>query len=112
MITSLVWWYAYNKVKHERNDIVTFRKHKVFAYKLANLEHCLNSLAFLYQILVDYYREIAIKEKKNYLIPLPGSRLFKLSGDDYDSIDFVFDNYFDIDPKDGHLYMGSSVFPY
>ncbi len=107
---KIVWWVAYNKVKHDRHKVVTINGVKKLSHKFANLENCLNALAFLYQLLLNWYRELAIGQKESLLYPLPGSRLFKLTGDGWENIRFVFDDYFYID--NGNLYDSSSSFPY
>ena len=85
---SLWWWRAYNKVKHSRTSVVDIDGVSKTAFKFANQKYTLMALAGLYQVLVYFYREIASAEGKSIVTPMPGSRLFKLTGGMWDYIDF------------------------
>lgn len=74
------WWKIYNSIKHERTSKVKINGLKMESYKFGNLESVLNALAGLYQILIYMYYELAISENKEITTPLPGSRIFRLSG--------------------------------
>lgn len=106
----IVWWRAYNEVKHNRHKEVTIKSIKKHSYKFANLENCLNALGFLYQLLLNWYRELAILNNERIVFPLPGSRLFKITGDGWEKVKFVFDDYFYV--ENGDLYDATSSFPY
>lgn len=77
---SPYWWNAYNKVKHERNEIGVINGEKKQYFKFANLENTLHSLAALYHIWICSYYKLAVSEKEALLMPLPASRIFKAVG--------------------------------
>lgn len=104
------WWKVYNKVKHDRHTVGTINDMSKEYYKFANLEYTLYSLAGLYQLLIYYYYDLAPKDRIQ--VPLPGSRLFTLSGGKWDDIVFYKDISFYIDFSDGHLYSESGEFVY
>ena len=72
-------------------------------YKFANQEYTLQSLAGLFQIMVYAYYDIALNEGKRILTPLPGSKLFRLTGGIWDSVNFYGDSAFYIDEETGHM---------
>lgn len=104
------WWKVYNKIKHERNSIGTIDGVNKEHYKFANLKYTLFSLAGLYQLLMYYYFDLVQGERIK--VPLPGSRLFLLSGGKWDNIIFYQDIAFYVDDTDGNLYSESGEFVY
>ena len=94
---SPFWWTAYNKCKHNRTETGTIANLTKEYYKFANMEHVINGLAGLYQVLLYNYRILAMAENKKIEIPLPGSRLFALKGSDWSTVSFFqdFAQYFD-----------------
>lgn len=104
------WWTAYNKVKHERLNYGEIGALTKQYYKFANLEHVLNALAGLYQVLICMYYKLASADGKYTLTPFPGSRSFKLCGGGWDEVNFARDIGFCID--DGNLYAVSGAFEY
>lgn len=104
------WWKVYNKVKHERNSIGTIDGRNKEYYKFANLKYTLFSLAGLYQLLIYYYFDLAQGERVE--VPLPGSRLFLLTGGKWNNIIFYQDIALYVDDSDGHLYSVSGEFAY
>lgn len=82
------WWTAYNRIKHNRTSVVQIDGVAKVAFKFANQKYTLTALAGLYQIMVYLYWEIASAEGKPIVTPMPGSRLFKLTGGMWDYIDF------------------------
>lgn len=109
-LCSPFWWTAYNKCKHNRTDIGSINGIAQEYFKFANLEYTLNALAGLYQIILYSYKILAISENKNVVIPMPGSRLFKLTGTDWDNVQFFKD--FATYIKDGALVFEASTMPY
>lgn len=85
---SPFWWTAYNKVKHCRTSIGEIDGVQQEYYKFANQEYTLYAMAGWYQILVNIYLRLATQEEKKVKTPLPGSKLFKLDGNIWDSLDF------------------------
>jgi hypothetical protein len=104
------WWTAYNKVKHSRTSIVEIDGLKQEGYKFANQKYILLALAGLYQIMVNYYRRLASDEKKQIVTPMPGSRVFKMTGGEWDSISFYGDSAFYI--NEGNLVWEMSTIHY
>ena len=98
------WWKAYNKIKHDRTNVGTIGSETKNYYKFANLQYVLQGLAGLYQTLIYLYYDMARLEDKSILTPLPGSRTFRLIGDQWNNINFYGDYAFYIN-KDGHLIM-------
>lgn len=74
------------------------------------MQHTLFSLAGLYQLLIYYYFDLVQGERIE--VPLPGSRLFLLSGGKWDNIIFYQDIAFYIDFSNGNLYSESGEFVY
>lgn len=105
-----IYWKAYNKIKHDRNGINRIGSETKESYKFANLKNTLYLLATLYQILLNYYMLIAKSENKSFLIPLPGSRIFTLSGENWKGVNFVYDYAFYL--VEGRLCMLSSDIDY
>ena len=103
---SPFWWTAYNKIKHNRTGTGTINGVTKEYYKFGNQENTLLALAGLYQTLLHIYYELAISEHKKVLIPLPGSRIFELTGGPWSSIQFYRDYAFYVD--NGSLIMESS----
>lgn len=104
------WWTIYNKVKHERINIVTVDNITQESYKFANLENTIYALAGLYQAAVYSYYLLSNRENNRTNIPLPGSRLFKLSEGIWTNMYFPYD--FDLHVEDGMLIMERSDFTY
>ena len=74
------WWIAYNKVKHERFRTGNIGGNTKEYYKFANLENILFALGGLYQLLIYRYSKL-IDGTENWIqTPIPGSHLFKLTG--------------------------------
>lgn len=103
------WWTAYNKVKHSRTSIVEIDGVKQEGYKFANQKYTLLALAGLYQIMIYYYQKIASDELKRIVTPLPGSRIFELSGGMWDSISFYGDSAFYINENGSLIWETSSI---
>lgn len=103
---SPYWWTAYNKIKHDRTGTGTINGVTKEYYKFGNQENALLALAGLYQVLLHIYYELAVAEHKKVLIPLPGSRVFELTGGFWSSISFYRDFAVYID--NGSLFMESS----
>lgn len=97
------WWTAYNMVKHRRTNMVEIEGVRQVGYKFANQKYTLLALSGLYQIMVYFYEKISSDEGKRIVTPLPGSRLFKLSGGKWDQISFYGDSAFYIKVETGEL---------
>ena len=109
-IISPFWWDAYNNCKHKRLERGKING-KIKAYfKFANLEYTLAALGGLYQTILYSYKIIADREGKQVVVPLPGSRLFKLTGPDWSNVDFFNDFAFYFD--NGSLCIESSTIYY
>ena len=104
------WWTAYNKVKHSRTSVVEIDGLKQKAYKFANQKYTLLALAGLYQIMVNLYQRLASDEEKRIVTPMPGSRVFKMTGGQWDHINFYGDSAFYIDK--GNLFWETSTIHY
>lgn len=98
------WWTAYNKIKHERTNYGTINSVSKEYYKFANLRNVLYAMAGLYHCSLSIYYELSLKEGRDVLIPLPGSRLFRMSGGVWDGMIFYQDYAFYI--KNNRLIMG------
>ncbi|MBR0231697.1 MAG: hypothetical protein IJQ53_05680 [Clostridia bacterium] len=109
--THIVWWMAYNKVKHERTGTVEINGVSKESYKFANLKNTLSALGGLYQLLLHTYYLVLKTEGKVIDSPLPGSRLFKIEGTIWNSVNFAFDHKFHIDDN-GCLILTTSTIPY
>lgn len=90
-ISNPYWWKVYNKVKHKRTEIGTIALETKEYYKFATQNYTLLALAGLYQILIYIYYELATAEGKQAVTPLPGSRLFELTGQTWDANQFYRD---------------------
>lgn len=88
------WWIAYNKIKHERTDYGTINGVSKEYYKFANLENVLLAMAGLYHCSLAIYYELSSAEGRDILLPLPGSRLFRMSGGVWDGMIFYQDYAF------------------
>ena len=108
---SPYWWTAYNKVKHNRTSVVQIDGIVQEGFKFANQKYALLALAGLYQIMVYFYQKIASIEKRRIVTPIPGSRIFKLIGGMWDSIDFYGDSALYID-ENGNLIWETSMIHY
>lgn len=108
---ALIWWKAYNKVKHERMNTVTIDGVTKESFKFANLKNVLNALGALYQLLLHSFYLTLKNEGKAVEAPLPGSRLFKMTGTVWSNVTFSFDTKFGID-NTGHLILKASAIPY
>ena len=106
------WWTAYNKVKHSRTSIVEIDGVKQEGYKFANQKYVTIAIAGLYQIMVYFYHIIATSEGKKIVTPLPGSRLFRLSGGIWDQIRFYDDIALYIDENTGCMMRVTSTIHY
>lgn len=107
---SPVWWKDYNKIKHNRTGI---SPEGVPYFHYANLKNVLLSLSGLYQLLMYLYYNIAMDIKDFVKTPLPGSRIFILTGDFWDEIAFYNGDYaFELNMDDGHLYLHNGEIPY
>lgn len=102
------WWRVYNKIKHDRIGSGSIGGIEKRYYKFANLKYVLYALAGLYQLLVYFYFKLAIDEPTKD--PLPGSRLFNLSGNEWYNIAFHQNIAFYLD--DGTLYYKTGEFAY
>lgn len=107
---ALIWWKAYNKVKHERMNAVTIDGVSKESFKFANLKNTLTALGALYHLILHAYYLALKKEGKNTEVPLPGSRLYKMNGLVWSNVVFPFDTSFYID--NGCLMMKTSSIPY
>ena len=107
---SPYWWTVYNKVKHNRTSVVEIDGIKQEGYKFANQKYILLALAGLYQLLVNFYRRLASDQGKQIVTPIPGSRVFKMTGGVWDDISFYGDSAFYI--NDGNLIWETSTIHY
>ena len=107
---SPVWWTVYNKVKHNRTSNVEIDGIRQEGYRFANQRYTVFALAGLYQIMVNYYYRLAGSEGKQIVTPMPGSRVFKMTGGVWDSIIFYGDNALYI--NDDHLIWETSMINY
>ena len=107
---AIKWWKAYNKVKHERMNTVSIDDISQESYKFANQEYVLKALGALYHLLLHSYYLILKNEGKKVDAPLPGSRLFNMTGTVWNGVTFSFDTSFDI--EDGCLILKTSTIPY
>ena len=105
------WWTAYNKIKHSRTSVVEIGGERQEGFKFASQKYTLLALSGLYQIMVYLYNVISTDEGKVIVTPLPGSRLFKLSGGKWDQISFYGDGAFYIN-EDGNLIWEVSTIHY
>lgn len=110
VINNPYWWKVYNKVKHERTEIGTIALETKEYYKFANQKYTMLALAGLYQVVIYMYYELATAEGKKVVTPLPGSRVFELTGGTWDTTQFNRDVAFYVD--NGVLTMESSNIPY
>lgn len=104
------WWTAYNHVKHNRTSVVEIDGLKQEGYKFANQKYTLLALAGLYQIMINFYLRLANDEGKLIVTPMPGSRVFKMTGGVWDAISFYGDSAFYI--KNGDLFWETSIINY
>jgi len=111
-VISPFWWNAYNKCKHNRTEVGEINGERKEYYKFANLEYTLAALGGLYQTILYSYRILADSEGKRIVIPLPGSRLFKLIGPDWNNVEFFYDFAFYLNPDNGTLNMECSNIHY
>ena len=91
VINNPHWWKIYNKVKHERTEIGTIALETKEYYKFATQDYTLLALAGLYQVLIYIYYELATAEGKQAVTPLPGSRIFELTGHIWNANQFYRD---------------------
>ena len=111
-LPAIIWWKAYNKVKHERMNTVTIDGDTKESYKFANLKNVLNALGALYHLLLHSFYLILKSEGKAVEAPLPGSRLYKMAGTVWNNVTFSFDTSFSIDNNTGCLMLKTSTIPY
>lgn len=109
-ITSPHWWKAYNSCKHDRTGTQIINGKSDRCYKLANLEYTMTALAGLYQLQLFSYRILAINEGKKVLIPLAGSRFFKLIGQSWSNVQFFYD--YAIYIHNGNLILENGIVNY
>lgn len=101
---SVEWWTAYNKVKHQRNDMITIDGINQLSYKFANLENVITSMSGLYILLMNIYAKI----KNNYEeSPVPNSVLFKMTSSRWSDCKFFCPIYASVS-KDGDMYIDST----
>lgn len=67
------WWKDYNKVKHERLGTDSFGK---YWYTHANLENTMNALAALYVLCMNFYKDLAVKERNRMTVQYQESTIF------------------------------------
>ncbi len=103
------WWTAYNKVKHSRTSIVEIDGQRQEGYKFANQKYTILALAGLYQIMVNFYHQLADGEGKRIITPMPGSRIFKMTGGGWDSISFYGDSAFYINDEGCLIWESSTI---
>ena len=84
--TSPIWWKTYNGVKHNRNKIETYGSETRENYKFANQGNTINALAGLFQL--EQYLYSVITHTPGEETPLPGSRLFKLKDQGWETVHF------------------------
>ena len=108
---SPFWWDVYNKCKHNRTHKGTIEEKTKEYYKFANLKYTLNALAGVYQTYAFMYKRLADAEGERIKVCLPGSRMFKLFGGMWDSIEFYKDIAFHVE-NDGYLYYETGKFPW
>ncbi len=101
--TFLTWWKVYNKLKHNRTSKGQIKEIKQEYYKFANQENTIHLLAALYQMLIYMFYNLALGEGFCRRTPLPGSRLFRLVGGKWDSVDFFGETAFRVDSQTGQL---------
>lgn len=106
---SPYWWTAYNKIKHDRTGTGTIDGITKEYFKFGNQKNTLLALAGLYQILIFTYYILATAENKKVLVPLPGSRIFELTGGIWDSIIFFKDFALYLDSDTGEMHMEIST---
>lgn len=70
------WWWIYNKIKHDQEQIIHNKK----AYKCANQICTLNALGGLFQLNLYIYKKI--KKGSDLKVPLYESSLFKLEDEE------------------------------
>lgn len=108
---SPIWWKVYNKIKHERTNSGIIGVGECQEYYLsANLKHTLCALAGLYQVLIYAFYLIANKEEKYVKVPLPASRLFVMTGNNWSNVEFYDECAFEI--IEGNLNVHLPPFPY
>lgn len=102
------WWKIYNGVKHDRNKTETYGTLTLENYKFANQGIVLESLAGLYQL--EQYLYSIISHDPHEETPLPGSRLYRLKDQGWESKYFGQDSLFYV--NDGCLYTMFAETPY
>lgn len=75
------WWWIYNKIKHDQNQLINGKK----AFKYANQICLLNALGGLFQLNLYIYKELKDESEDELKVPIFESNLFKLEnwGDYY-----------------------------
>ena len=104
-IKSPEWWKSYNAVKHNRY----MKTETEDIYELSNLDNTINALAGLFQLELHVF-SFLLNGDEVVKIPLPGSRIFELCGEQWDNITFYRDQAFYI--KDGDLFYETGLFEY
>ena len=97
------WWKVYNKIKHERNHIFTIDSEKKEAYKFANQKYVIVASTALYQLLINLYIQLDSNNKK--IAPIPGSKIFKMHGNEWDEMKFFGEFGIEYDESNGNLYF-------
>ena len=103
------WWRIYNGVKHNRNAIQDYDGVLKENYKFANQGVVLKALAGLYQ--EEQYLFSLIRSEESPDTPLPGSRLFKLIGDEWEGKSFIKDLGF-VDRGGGNIVVFQAELSY
>ena len=106
----LEWWKAYNTVKHNRYGMESIGMITQEGYKFANQRYVLDALAALYQLELYLYSMLDHDQRMD--TPMPGSRLFKLKGQEWDNKTYYQDMMFYLDNEDGCLYLKTSDYIY
>jgi len=107
------WWTVYNKNKHQRTDLGKIDNIQKMYSEFANQKYTINALAGLYVVEIFLYRELIKSDPQDGLgeTPLPGSRLFHLTGGAWDNVTFYRDTFIEID-NSGHLRISYGEFSY
>lgn len=104
------WWTAYNKVKHERFQTGNIDGNTKKYYKFADLGHTLFALGGLYQLLIYRYFKLIDGQGNWVETPIPGSHLFRLTGNKWDEIGFYQDVAFHVDINTGYLIYETGIY--
>lgn len=97
-------------MKHERFRTGNIGGNTKEYYKFANLENTLFALGGLYQLLIYRYSKLIDGTESWIQTPIPGSHLFKLTGNKWDGIGFYQDVAFHVDLNTGHLLYMTGIY--